>query len=315
MKNLRKYGVPTLLVFIGILTAFWYFNEISVEAKSTNGESNAIMFDFGQPSDAKAEPLKKQEINSDLMLFYGQLEAQLKSEAVSLDGDIAITYLDLKTGQKVSINGSQVFHGASTTKVPLVMLISDKVRAGELSWNQQVKYDKKFFESGTGKIQEDIKSSYSLADLAQQSITTSDNIAKNMLYSLLGGNEAGMKQIYSTYLHAESTKGENEITSEKMALILEFLYDQREVKPEYQQLLNNMKNTVFHDRLETAATAGKVAHKIGTYEEEVDDVGVFFHEHPYVLTIYTSKLDDAEKVISKFSDKVWNIQTSDYPAS
>lgn len=312
MKNIQKYILPGLLLLVGLAAVFWFSNrEEQVEAKST-AVSSSVSLDFAAAQD-DTDDVENQQLSGALLMYYGKMQAQLKNIADDSSGEIGITYLDLATGQNVSINGNQLFYGASTTKVPLVMLISDKVAAGELSWNQQVKYDKKYYEEGTGTLQGNLKASYKLSDLATLSITVSDNIAKNMLYSLLGGNEAGIKQIYSTYLGKESQTGKNEISSSDAAAILEQLYNQSSENKDYQTLLNNMQRTVFHKRLETRGTAGHLAHKIGTYEDEVHDTGIFYNAHPYVLTVYTNKLKNAENVIAQISDEVWDLQSNAYP--
>lgn len=261
----------------------------------------------------KSKAKKSTELSSSLNNYYSTLETTINDLTENLSGDIAVTYLDLATGEMVSVNGSEDFVAASTTKVPLVMLISEKVASGELSWDQEVTYSEDDYESGTGTIQNNIQASYTVEELTTLAITVSDNIAKNMLYGLLGGYEAGVKEWYEEYLEVADDDGENEISSDDMAQILQILYENEENLSGYTKLIKNMQNTIFSERLETSTTSGSVAHKIGTNETYIHDVGIFSGEHPYVLTVYSNQVSDAEALISELSDAVW-AQNQSYPS-
>lgn len=311
MKIKKNYLVPVLLILCGLVIIFGYVTEIYAETADEVETSSTFAEDSTQTSDSNDSIVTETTI--ELADYYATLKEALKQEVAGLSGEIGITYLDLTTNETVSLNGDRLFLGASTTKVPLVMLISDKVDAGALSWDQKVTYNEADYERGTGTILEDIQESYKLSELTELAITVSDNIAKNMLYSLLDGNKEGIREIYGTYLF-ESSNGENQMTSDDAAQILSALYKGSKNNANYQALIDDMKHTVFNNRLETALTTGAVAHKIGSIDENCHDIGIFYHQHPYVLTVYTNEVDDAAQVIAKLSDTVWKLQTSKYPS-
>ncbi|MDH6363566.1 beta-lactamase class A [Enterococcus sp. PF1-24] len=318
MKKLSDQFVSNLLLVVGVFTLIWYFyglnNQVNAETQDIILDYSPITFDVvieevtEEENDYNYEP-----ITADLSQYYVNLSKQLKEVTKGISGDFALVYMDLATGQKVAINGDKQFHGASTTKVPLVMLISDKVAAGELSWQQEIAYEKADYEEGTGTLINDLQPQYKLADLAELTITVSDNVAKNMLYRQLGGQPKGVQEIYATYLGKIVKKGENKISANDAVDILEILYEGSAERKDYQQLIDNMKNTVYKERLETAATTTKVAHKIGTYEANVHDIGIFYGKKPYILTVYTNNVEDAKSIITKVSDKVWQFQEEQYP--
>ncbi len=75
-----------------------------------------------------------------------------------------------------------------------------------------------------------------------------------------------------------------------------------------------MKNTVFHERMDTPTTSGKVAHKIGSYAGFLHDIGILETEQPFILTIFTNGQTDAGiPFIASVTDQLWNIQSNDYP--
>lgn len=288
-----------------IISIFWYFIQLQ-PASSQASDTKALKVTVNDASDyIKETPTAEEE------QFYQTIQTTLENQTQQIDGEIAVTYLDLATGQETSINGEQTFVAASTTKVPLVMLISDQVAAGNLSWEQEIPYQESFFESGTGTIQNAIQPTYTVGELAELAITVSDNIAKNMLYDLVGGYETGVKEWYVTYLKRLSN-GENTISSADMAKILAVLNAHAADNQGYQKLLEDMQQTIFNERLSTVNTVNQVAHKIGTNDTYVHDVGIFYGEHPYVLTVYTNQVTDAEMVISTISDAVWQTQMN-YP--
>lgn len=286
-------------------SVFWYLIQLQ-PASSQASDTKTLNVSVNDASDyLKETPTAEEEE------FYQTIQTTLENQTQQIDGEIAVTYLDLATGQETSINGEQTFVAASTTKVPLVMLISDQVATGNLSWEQEIPYQESFFESGTGTIQNAIQPTYTVGELAELAITVSDNIAKNMLYDLVGGYETGVKDWYVTYLKRLSN-GENTISSGDMAKILAVLHAHAADNQGYQKLLENMQQTIFNERLATANTVNQVAHKIGTNDTYVHDVGIFYGEHPYVLTVYTNQVTDAEMVISTISDAVWQTQMN-YP--
>ena len=48
-----------------------------------------------------------------------------------------------------------------------------------------------------------------------------------------------------------------------------------------------MKQSVFHERMETPTTQGKVAHKIGDAYDFRHDVAIVYTNSPYVIAIFT----------------------------
>lgn len=303
-----------------LILFFWYINQINAEATNnnvitaTNAQETINSTDIATDTsdETEVDDETDPELSPELAAFYQKIKTTLTAATANQAGEIGITYLDLATNSKISSNGTLEFVGASTTKVPLVMLVSDKVAEGSLRWNQLLTYQESDFETGTGKIQNNLKDKYSVAQLAEVAITNSDNIAKNMLYTAIGGDKAGISEWYQDYLN-KSSDGENIISSDDAAIILARLYQNQTTNAGYKTLLNNMSKTIYNDRLETATTRGKVAHKIGTNETYYHDIGIFFNDHPYVLTVYTNNVTDAKKFMSQLSDTIWNLTESDYP--
>lgn len=74
----------------------------------------------------------------------------------------------------------------------------------------------------------------------------------------------------------------------------------------YQKIIEGLKNTDFHDRLDRNIDHALVAHKIGNLSEATNDIGLFYTNKPYILTVYTSDLANPNDVITGISDLVYD---------
>lgn len=258
---------------------------------------------------------QKQQQKTELNQFYENIYQKIYETSENFNGDVGISYIDLTTKKQLSFNGDKDFYSASTIKVALAMMIADKVNAGELGWETVLTYNTtKDYETGTGIIINHIQPTYTLKTLQEYNIVYSDNIAKNMLYDTFGDDIQAKKEIYSHFLQKETDWSHAQLTSNDAAKILTILYDKKSDNPDYQQIYEYMKNTVFHERMETSKTTGKVAHKIGSYDNYIHDIGFLETEHPFILSIFThSTSDNGALFISTLTDQLWELQTNDYP--
>lgn len=249
--------------------------------------------------------------------FYKHISTILTDTAASFSGEVGISYIDLTTGNYCSVNDQKEFYTASTIKVPLTMLVADTVTSGKKNWQDKIPYHAETdYEEGTGILCYNTQPAYSLGTLQKYAIIYSDNIAKNMLYDTLGGSETAKKEIYSRYLKKKAPDDLENISfnSKDAARILTILYEQKSKNKEYQQIYENMKNTIFHERMETDLTKNKVAHKIGSYNNFIHDIGIFEAPHPFILTIFTNG-ENGSQFISQLTDEIWSFQTTHYPAT
>ncbi len=248
--------------------------------------------------------------------YISSLKEQV-TELVADSGDsVSVAYYDLDSDSGFSINGDETFTAASTIKVALAMMVADKIASGELSADESVAYESEDYETGTGIIQSDIQSSYTISTLLKYAIVYSDNIATNMLFRTLGGNETVRTYFYETYLNQTTYDlSENTITANDAITYLELLYENKDNNSYYDQIISYMRNTVFNVRLVTSLTKGNVAHKIGSIDSEVHDIGILYTDHPFLLAVYTNGVSDAESLISDITDLIYEKQSDSYMAS
>lgn len=220
-------------------------------------------------------------------------------------------YYDLTSGEKIAINENKVFTAASTYKVGLNMVTYEKIRSGSLDINKGITYvASNDYEGGTGILQGQVNTTLAkpvpVSKLLELSITHSDNIATRMLNRILGGAK-GVRQNMNSMVGLSCDTSSNKTTPEIQFRLLKKLYENRNDKY-YSQLINNMKNTVFHDRLDKYLPYNMVAHKIGNYGGAVSDIGIVFTDKPYVIVAYAEGVSGPAEKISKISRMIYNEQ-------
>lgn len=116
-----------------------------------------------------------------------RLETEIRSAIGGFNGDVGIYVKNLRTGKTVSINADTVFPTASIVKMSILTGIMDKIRKGELQYDQELVYKDSLLYEG-----EDILGSFKsgekimLKKVIMLMLTTSDNTASLWLQSLAG---------------------------------------------------------------------------------------------------------------------------------
>ena len=242
--------------------------------------------------------------------YFGNLETAISSKISEYGDSIGLTFYDIKTKRTISFNGDKTFIAASTSKVPLNMLLLNKVASGEIEEDTTIKYTDEDYEGGAGILQnQDLSSPIDIFTLSKYSIIYSDNIATKMISNLMGGKDIVFKQ-YDDILGYEANHTDNAITANDAAQYLKVLYFNKDDNPYYDTLLDNMKNTVYHDRIDKYIDQSLVAHKIGDYETYVNDIAIVYANAPYILTIYTNNVVDAKEIIAETSQIIFDYQNN-----
>lgn len=224
---------------------------------------------------------------------------------------VGFIYYDLTSGEKIAINENKVCVAASTYKVGMNMVAYDAVRAGTLDLNEGLKYNSTMYEGGTGILQGQINTTLTkpvpvqkLLDLA---ITHSDNIATNMISRRLGGTQAVRKAVLKMTGITNVDVVNNKTTPEVQFRLLKKLYENRSDKYNA-HLIDVMKQTIFHDRIDKYVPKNLVAHKIGNYGAYTNDIGIVFTDKPYVFVMYVDGLTNPAEKIAQVSKMVYEAQ-------
>ena len=266
--------------------------------------------------DMGEDKLKNQQILSlsgkeEVLEANISIEQKIKLYLEESIKDFGFIYYDLTTKEKIVINENKIFTAASTYKEGLNMLVYEDVIKGALEINQGIIYDDdKDFEDGTGILMNEIDTTLTepvlLQKLLDLSIIESDNIASKMLKRTLGGEKETRERINEMAKLSCDTDS-NKTTPKIQFTLLKKLYENKE-NTYYTHLLNIMKETEFHDRLDKYFPYEIVAHKIGNYEESINDIAIIFTDKPYIIVAYSEGIDEANEKIAKISKMVYSEQ-------
>jgi beta-lactamase class A len=249
---------------------------------------------------------------------------------------IAVAYYDLRSGTTLLRNEHEVFHAASTMKVPVMLGIFEAVTRGELRLDQRVLVRNDFVSIYDGshyalEAREDsdptlydlMGTEVTLEELVQRMIDRSSNLATNLVIELIGAPRvmALMKQIGAEKIQVlrgvEDDKAyeagmNNTTTAHDLMLIFKTLAEMRAVSPEASRKMVDILLLQEHnDGIPAGLPVGtRVAHKTGFITRISHDAGLVFAPDgsQYVLVVLTrgfAKGADAERVIAEISRAVW----------
>lgn len=243
-------------------------------------------------------------------------EAQLEkidSITAATTGTYGVYVVELDTGCGFGVKPDEWFPAASTTKVPILAKLYQEIEAGNVARDDILTYLAADYEEGTGTIQfSDLGSRWTVATLAEKMIKESDNVAKNMLRRELGAGE--VETFIFGYGFAYDFQA-NETTPRSMANMLKLIAENDVVSaPLSKEMLDLMTGTQFEGRLPLYLEGVRVAHKIGTWDDAVSDVGIVYQpERPFIICVYskdTESLKEAEETIAQIAASVNEYEAS-----
>jgi beta-lactamase class A len=252
----------------------------------------------GKTEEQQLKDAKKDKLESDIKNYLGN----------NIDS-VGLSYYDITSGGQININPNKVFLAGSTVKVQLNMILGDQFANGQASKNEQLTYKDSDYEDGAGVLQgTDLSKPYDITTLSDYSIIHSDNIATNMIEDRLGYEN--FRKAVDKKLGQPTDHSGNYITSSDETKLLKQLYENKDENSYYSHIVDIMKKTDFHDRLDKYVDKSIVAHKIGDYSDYVNDVGIIYTDKPYIISVYTKGVTNADEVIAHISKMIYDYQTA-----
>ncbi|NMB70275.1 serine hydrolase [candidate division WWE3 bacterium] len=252
--------------------------------------------------------------------------APLKTELISYintekDVNISVYFEYLITGTNFSINVDYYTYPASLTKVPISIMILNKVNKGVLKMEDRFPVTKVSRDSYSGDMYKyPDGTTFTLKELLEANIIKSDNTAKNILYSLIKEedindliNELGVDKLFNA---------EGNTTAKEYARVFRSLYYASMLTKEDSEYLLDLLTKTDPQKYMTAQLPKDVivAHKYASMKPErsFSDVGiVFIKNRPFLLAVTidgrnskTFNEDSARRVISTIAKKSYDYVTN-----
>jgi beta-lactamase class A len=311
-KNKIKYLIITFLILIiagGILvyTKGGFSNTIDMIFKSKNKKEIKVEKTTSQKT---TEPT---EINEEIIIKrdYSKLKKDIENYLKDKNGMWGVYFKNISGQETFGINDTEEYQAAGTIKIPINLMLYDKVISGEAKMDDKVVYKSEDKEGGTGRIQNSsIGTSYTLRELSKLSLVDSDNIAINMISRHFGKAKvykAYMKEKGATYV--DETKN---ISSPKdMGIFLNHIYTFSQDNSKLgEEFISYLKEALPNDRLQKNLPENiEVAHKAGNYVKAYHDVGIIYTNTPYILCVMSKNVNGFEEnfdIIADISKKVYD---------
>ena len=212
----------------------------------------------------------------------GTLERYLSERGLN-ERLVRVGWRDLAGGGEWYQGADLFVEGASTYKLPLCMLYADRIAAGELSRG-------------------DALGAWTVEEAVREALVHSSNNAAAALRRGVSEDQAAYRRAIAVHcgLPPEELPGgyytANQFSPRYLIGTLQALWDGGE---RYGWLIDYMKQAQPDSYFSRFRGELEVAHKTGNALGFVCDSGIVFAERPFLLTVMTNGLGDAERVIAE----------------
>lgn len=251
-------------------------------------------------------------------------------------GTIAVVYHNLGTGALYVRNEDEIFHAASTMKIPVMMALFQAIDNGELRLDQPIPVRNQFQsladaspftldpkDDGDPDLYQAVGSTRPLEELIRRMIVRSSNLATNLLIDKIGASRAqdlmrGLGAYRIRILRGvEDDKAyqaglNNVTTATDLAIALTVLAQGTGFKPASDaKMIEFLKAQEFNEKIPAGLPPGTpVAHKTGDITGFHHDAAIVYPpgEKPYILVVMTEGYQDekdADRAIAAISQVVW----------
>lgn len=216
------------------------------------------------------------------------VDASIKKHIDKYSDNVGIYYYNLETGAEYKHNADKKFMGASMRKLPVAMSVADDIHnKGEISLDTKLVYNKETDHAGGSGILQgrETINPISISEAIDLAMTFSDNIAYKMLRRT-ASRDIGEYVTFTSGIDMADPY----ISAKQMASLYKRLHENPDKNPHYEYILDLLKKTVYHDRIDKYLPYDKVSHKIGDYYRFFHDSAIVYSDNPYILVIMSKDL-------------------------
>jgi beta-lactamase class A len=262
------------------------------------------------------------------------LESRVQQLIAGSGAEVAVAFSTLDGARQLMVRPDEVFHAASTMKVPVMIELFRQAGAGKLSLDEQLPIRNEFHSIVDGSVykldvgDDSDKEVYdaagkamSLRRLCELMITVSSNFAANLLIERLGVENIratvtrlgadGMQVLRGVEDDKAFEKGLNNTTTARgLLVLLQKIAEGQAVSPKADaEMVAILKRQHFNDAIPAGLPAGvAVAHKTGNITKIHHDAAIVEGPKPYVLVVLVRGIQDEKQsaaLIASISREVW----------
>lgn len=232
-----------------------------------------------------------------------QLQAALASVPSYAPGHVALEIKDLASGYTEGVNANTVMPAASTIKVPIMVEVFRQMEAGNFDLNRLVHLQASDRDWGSGDICDaPVGTGFTVSTLLTKMITVSDNTAANMLIRLVGRYhinaemaDLGLHHTHlADYIRTEEWNVRSTLRTTPADMV-KLLSDMAKHQLIDEWSSNEMISILEHQQINTLLPVPLpddilIAHKTGSFDDTLNDVGIVYGPEPYVIAVMTTDL-------------------------
>ncbi|MDB4887290.1 MAG: beta-lactamase [Gemmatimonadetes bacterium] len=260
------------------------------------------------PAKAQA-PVPSLDYPAELQQRFAELQAKAGAQAM------AISLVDLETGDDFHYHADRWFHAASTIKVAILVGVFGAIHRGELLPQSRVHVRNRFLSAFDGApyqvrldrdanadVHREVGRTLRVSELCEAMITTSSNLATNLLLDLVGldvlqrtldgfGLEGVDLRRGVEDERAFEAGINNRVTANGLVGLLRLIGEERAFSPALsKQMLDVLLGQQFNSGIPAGLPRGaKVAHKTGEISTIAHDAGLVYlpARKPYAIAVLT----------------------------
>ncbi|MEQ8363425.1 MAG: serine hydrolase [Cyclobacteriaceae bacterium] len=259
-----------------------------------------------------------------------QLKQDIENALSKTEGDYAIAFKDLTTGETLFINETEVFHAASTMKTPVMIEVYKQVAEGKLSFIDSIEVKNQFKsivdsslysldseEDSEFELYNQVGTKKILGDIVYDMIIASSNLATNIVIELVDAKKVTqtMRDLGAPDIlvlrGVEDQKAfeaglSNTTTAYDLMVIFEKLANGEAVSSEAdQQMIDILLDQKFNEIIPAHLPKEvKVAHKTGVITGVQHDSALVIlpDGRKYVLVTLSKKLKDEDAGVAAMAN-------------
>lgn len=255
-----------------------------------------------------------------VLLIVSCTAPKFQKEQDAIEGDYAFYYKNLKTGETLKHQENEIFHAASTMKIPVMMQLFHMQNKGEIRLRDSVKiyntfqsiidqseYQLSIDEDSEGELYNQIGKQTTYMGLIKPMIQNSSNLATNILIDVANPQNTNA---YIQTLGAQNTlvlRGvedqkafdlgkSNTTTASDLAILMETLAKNQ--VPNSPEMIEILCKQEWNDLIPRFLPQNlKIAHKTGAITGVHHDAAIVYPpgKPPYILVIMSKNLKDFDQ--------------------
>lgn len=286
-----KKIILILTLLILSISAFFILNKIQNSTKQPKNNTHII---WKKIPIIHLQDLKKKmpiEVIKEETVTNTQHINDIVSEYLSKEGlnqnQVAFSYYNTTTNIYVHFNEKQIMTLGSTYKLPLNMVITDKINQGLFNDNTIIgvrTLDNREDEEYLYFINQYGKET-SIYNLQNTSLIYSNNTSSESLIMLLGGWSNMIHQIqkYGFYI----SLSDNFASTSDFIEGMRYLYNNANA---YDTIIERLLIANPNEFYQSVSSDIAIAHKYGLYADAQNDIAIVYSEEPYLIVLFTSNL-------------------------